>query len=128
MATALGISSLGTICGSRAMRLGRSKALRHPDKKAKVMTCHNAIHPMITRVAIMKKMEAEPSWERIMMRLRSMRSAMTPPMRVNAIVGMAKASPVNPSRSGELVSSNTNQLWAIPSMFCASTEESCPSQ
>ena len=127
-ATALGISPFGTICGSKAIRLGRSKALMHPDKKANVITCHNAIHPAITRVARMKKMEAEPSWEKIIMRLRSARSATTPPSSVNVIVGMAKASPVNPKRSGELVSSNTSQLWAIPSIFCASTEESCPNQ
>src|SRR5215475_13500321 len=50
-ATALGISPFGTICGSKAIRLGRSKALMHPDKKANVITCHNAIHPAITRVA-----------------------------------------------------------------------------
>src|SRR5215471_843715 len=102
-ATALGISPLGTICGSKAIRLGRSKALMHPDKKANVITCHNAIHPTITRVTRMKKMEAEPSWEKIIMRLRSAQSATTPPSRVNVIVGMAKASPVNPEerRIGE---------------------------
>ena len=37
------------------MRLGRSKARMQPDKKAKVMTCHSAIRPTITRVARMKK-------------------------------------------------------------------------
>ena len=64
------------------------------------------------KVASTKTVDAEPICEKIMIRLRSVRSAMTPPSRVNAIVGVEKANPVSPRRRGELVNSSTSQPCA----------------
>jgi hypothetical protein len=110
------------------MRLGLSNARTQPERKARLMTCQSATHSRTIRVASRKNVDAEMLWDRIMMRRRSVRSAMTPPNRVRAIVGAAKLKPVRPNSRGESVSSSTSQLCATPSMFCASTEESWPNQ
>jgi len=128
MATALGISSLGTICGSSAMRLGRSKARTQPVKNASTMTCQSATHFMMTNPVKSRKIIAEPSWASSMMRRRSARSAMAPPSRVRATVGIVNVRPVSPRNNGELVSSNTSQPCATASMFWARTEASWPNQ
>ena len=82
-ATAFIISSRGTRSAASANRAGICTAINPPRMKTTVYTCHIWANPVRARMARPMVMAALPKTQQIKKSLRSTRSAMTPPAKVN---------------------------------------------
>ena len=96
-ATALIICSRRMRRGKNACRVGKSKPTMRAIDPAMASTCHTAIAPLPSRAASRARSAAMVMEVAMSSRRRSTRSAMTPPTRVAAMVGIEVAAPRNPS-------------------------------
>ena len=104
-ATALIICSRGIRLGKNACRLGKSRPATSAMAAAMARTCQTATTPVPSRAARRTRRPAMIEEVAISIRRRSTRSAMTPPTRAAAMVGIDEAAPRNPRWSGEPLSS-----------------------
>ena len=96
-ATALIMCSRAMRLGKNACRLGKSIPAMSAITAAMTRTCQTATTPLPSRAARSASNPAIRTEVTMSIRRRSTRSAMTPPTRVAAIVGIDEAAPSSPS-------------------------------
>ena len=103
--TALIMCSRSIRLGKNACWLGKSRPAISAIAAAIASTCHTATMPLPSRTARSARRPAMIEEVAMSIPRRSTRSAMTPPTRAAAMVGMEEAAPRYPSWSGEPLNS-----------------------
>ena len=95
----------GTISGTIDMNAGPKNASPVPKTAARTIRCHSSTAPVSTRTPIVPTATARTRSAAIMIRRRSKRSEMTPPINTKMPIGSVHASPTSESAVGEFESS-----------------------